>query len=212
MPYIWLFIGCLGLILSIFGLYIPNIQYFDTNTVVWMSQHRFDIFNEIAVFLSYIGGLPSMLFICGIWCLKHYQTKNYVNIIVICSGLLGSAAIGWILKFWFNRPRPELIYQMVETYGASFPSAHSIYAATFSCLIMLIYRQHVQVKLIMFFACLWFIVMGFSRVYLAAHFPSDVLAGWSIAFIWIAVLWLIFSQFVQGNNKLFLEKNLNEVE
>ena len=211
MPYLLLLVGCLGLTLSIFGLYNPFIQQLDIDTVTWMSQHRPDALNGIAVFLSYFGGLPSMLLLFSLWCFRQFRLKEYANIILIYLGLLGSAIIGWTLKCWFNRPRPELIYQMVETYGASFPSGHSIYAATLSCLMILIYHKHHQKKLIIFLACLWFILMGVSRVYLAAHYPTDVLAGWSIAFIWISVLWLVLT-FIQSKNKLFLEKNLNEVE
>ena len=122
---------------------------------------------------------------------------------MIFLGLLGSSAIAWLLKFWFNRPRPELALQMVETYGASFPSAHSIYAATLSCLIMLIYHKHAQAKKIIFLACFWFIFMGTCRIYLAAHYPSDVLAGWSIAFIWIGLLWLAFKQFCNDKQNYF---------
>ena len=203
MPYLWLLIGCLGLIFSIFGLYNPNLQQFDQNAVTWMSQHRISGLNELAVFSSHIGGLPGVLLICVFWCLKQYKSKKNAYIILIFLGLLGGSAIGWLLKFWFNRPRPEQVYQMVETYGASFPSAHSIYAAILSCLVMLIYHKHAQAKIIIFSACIWFIFMGICRVYLAAHYPTDVLAGWSIAFIWIALLWLAFKQFNKGNKNYF---------
>ncbi len=212
MPYLFLLIGCFGLGMSSIGINTPLIQQFDSSTVVWMSLHRSDILSAIAISLSYLGGLPVTLLISGIWCLLQIRSKKYSNVLFICLGVLGGSAIGWILKYAVDRPRPDSIYQMVQTYGASFPSAHSIYAAILAGLVMFIFYKHTQAKVISLLACLWFLSMGVSRVYLGAHFPTDVIAGWSIGLIWIALLWLVLKQFILGTNKLFLDKNLNEVE
>lgn len=212
MPYVFIFIGCLGLTISSIGIYFPFVQQLDTSAVIWMSQHRLMLIDQVAVFLSFIGGLPIMLLGCGIWCLLQIRAKKYISSLFIILGLIGGSIIGWILKYLFDRPRPESLYQMVETYGAAFPSAHSLYAAVLSCLLFFIFYNHTQARWIKLFACFWFVGMGFSRIYLGAHYPTDVLAGWSIAFIWIALLWLIFSPSILKQNKLFLEKNLNEVE
>ncbi len=60
-------------------------------------------------------------------------------------------------------------------------------------------------------SCFWLLSMGLSRVYAGVHYPTDVLAGWSIGFIWISLLWL-WKQSKLNNNKLFLDKALNEVK
>lgn len=212
MPYVFIFIGCLGLTISSIGIYIPFIQQLDTSTVIWMSEHRSIFLNHVAITLSYLGGLPIMLLCFGVWCLQQIRNQKYISSLLIILSLIGGSMIGWILKYLFIRSRPDSIYQMVDTYGAAFPSAHSLYAAVLSCLFIFIFYKHKQAIWIKLFACFWFIGMGFSRVYLGAHFPTDVLAGWSIAFIWVALLWLQFSQAIFKRNKLFLEKNLNEVE
>lgn len=212
MPYVLLFIGCISLFIGIFGLNINRIQHLDFSSVVWMSSHRSDFLNGITIILSYLGGLPSMIVVIGLCNIQFIRLKQYANLLMMSIGLLGAAAIGWIMKYLFNRPRPHEIYQMVQTYGASFPSAHSIYAAIFSCSIMFIFRKHRNANLISLGCFLWFFTMGISRVYLGAHFPTDVLAGWSIGFIWAAILWFILSPETLSLNKLFLDKNLNEVE
>ena len=193
MPYVLLLIGCIGLLIGCIGLNIDQIQHFDFSSVVWMSAHRLEILNGISLTLSYLGGLPSMIVIAGLWSLYFIRLKQYANLLMISIGLLGASAIGWILKYLVNRPRPDEIYQMVKTYGASFPSAHSIYAAILCCSIMFVFQKHQQVKLLSLLGFLWFLSMGISRIYLGAHFPTDVLAGWSIGFIWAAILWRILS-------------------
>ena len=212
MPYVLLFIGSIGLLIGCIGLNINLIQQFDFSSVVWMSSHRLDVLNGIALSLSYLGGLPSMIVLAGLCSVYFIRLKQYANLLMISIGLFGASAIGWILKYLIQRPRPDEAYQMVHTYGASFPSAHSIYAAIVCCSILFIFQKHHQVRLISLAGFLWFLGMGISRIYLGAHYPTDVLAGWSIGIIWAAILWLILSPKTLSRNKLFLDKNLNEVE
>ena len=212
MPYLLLIIGCIGLIFSSIGLYIPSIQRFDHSTVAWISLHRSFFLNDFSVSLSYIGGLPFTLLLCSVGCVYFYWKKKIANILFIGVGISGSVALGWSLKYLVDRPRPDMMYQMVKTYGASFPSAHSLYAAILACSIIFIFHKHNRIKLICLAAFLWILSMGVSRVYLGAHFPTDVLAGWGIGFIWAAILWFILLPKTLSKNKLFLDKNLNEVE
>lgn len=196
MPYLLLIIGCIGLIFSSIGLYIPSIQRFDHSTVAWISLHRSFFLNDFSVSLSYIGGLPFTLLLCSVGCVYFYWKKKIANILFIGVGISGSVALGWSLKYLVDRPRPDMMYQMVKTYGASFPSAHSLYAAVLASLVWGIVYQKAQAKVIAVVAILWCLAMGFSRVYLGAHFPTDVIAGWSIGLIWIALLWLLMSRFI----------------
>ena len=212
MPYFLIFLGCLGLIISTLGIEFQEIQQLDVAAVVWMNLHHSVILKGIAVFLSKIGGLPASLCICLVWCFYLYKSKRYAHILFISLSFIGGASIGWFLKFLFNRPRPDAMYQIVETYGASFPSAHSLYAAVLSCLVMFLFYQHARATIILCLACIWSVAMGVSRIYVGAHFPTDVIAGWSIAFIWVALLWLLLAPKILSQKHLFLEKNLNEVE
>lgn len=212
MPYVLLLIGCMGLLFGSIGLTIDQIQHLDSLSVVWVSSHRLSILNGLTLSLSFLGGLPSMIVIAGLCNLYFIRLKQYANLLIVSVGLLGASATGWILKYLIQRPRPDEMYQMVQTYGASFPSAHSIYAAVVCGSIMFIFRKHRQVKLIYLGALLWFLSMGISRVYLGAHFPTDVIAGWGIGWIWVAILWFMLSSKTLSQNKLLLDKSLNEVE
>ncbi len=212
MPYVLLLIGCMGLLFGSIGLTIDQIQHLDSLSVVWVSSHRLSILNGLTLSLSFLGGLPSMIVIAGLCNLYFIRLKQYANLLMLSLSLLGASATGWILKYLIQRPRPDEMYQMVQTYGASFPSAHSIYAAVVCGSIMFIFRKHRQVKLIYLGALLWFLSMGISRVYLGAHFPTDVIAGWGIGWIWVAILWFMLSSKTLSQNKLLLDKSLNEVE
>ena len=203
MPFLLLILGCISLSISYIGLHIPLIHQFDTSTVVWVTSHRNASLNAITVVLSILGGLPSTLIISGIGCLILNKSKKYTEIWLVLLSIAGSAVLGWLLKYAIDRPRPDETYRMVETYGASFPSAHSIYAAVLGCSVIFIFRTHAQAKLFIMLGCFWLVCMGLSRVYLAAHYPTDVLAGWGIGLIWTTFVWFILSHCALKRNKLF---------
>lgn len=191
MPYMLLIIGCFLLFFSVLILNTPALLAFDFAIVEWLSTHRTEELNQITTLLSVVGGMPFVLFLTTLWCFTLGWYKKYIDIFLICLGLLGSGAIAWLLKYWIARPRPPEMLHLVQSYGASFPSAHSVYAAALSCLLIYLYRDHSKSTYICSFAIVWFILMGCSRVYLGVHFPSDVLAGWSISFIWITLLYIV---------------------
>ncbi|CAB1210531.1 phosphatase PAP2 family protein [Acinetobacter bouvetii] len=195
MPYMLLGVGFLLFIFSILMLLIPSLHQLDLVIVQWMSQHRSNAVNMIFITLSTLGGMPFVLFLTTVWCVHQGWYKKYTNVVFISLGLIGSSATVWLLKYLISRPRPPEMYHLVNSYGASFPSAHSIYAATLGCLAIYLGQKHPKHTLICICAFIWLLLMGISRVYLGVHFPSDVLAGWSIGFIWITLLYLLYAKF-----------------
>ncbi|RKG43604.1 MULTISPECIES: phosphatase PAP2 family protein [Acinetobacter] len=201
MPKRLLFLGCFLLLISMFLLKIPALNVFDLGAVQWMFKHRSHTINSIAIGLSIAGGMPFVLFITTLWCLTMAWYKKYINIVFISIGIFGSIVLTWVLKYFISRPRPPEMYFLVKTYGDSFPSGHSLYAATLGCLAMYVYLKHSHHKLICLAMSLWVFVMGISRVYAGAHYPSDVLSGWSISFIWITLLYLAISKYQSANKE-----------
>ncbi|WP_162053524.1 phosphatase PAP2 family protein [Pontibacter pamirensis] len=107
---------------------------------------------------------------------------------------LGSITLNIVLKFFFDRPRP--LMPLVEASGLSFPSGHSMVAASFYGLIIYLVWHNVQPKIwrnvLVALLVIFVILIGFSRVYLRVHYATDVLAGFSAGFIWVVVgLWAL---------------------
>ena len=79
------------------------------------------------------------------------------------------------------RPRPPVAWQAVSAHGLSFPSGHALWSAGSLLLVVVLVgpvRGRVPLALVAFL-----VVAGVacSRLVLAVHYPSDVLAGWGLA-------------------------------
>ncbi len=125
-----------------------------------------------------------------IWRLVRARRKHAAALLAISA--LGGEALDSILKLLFHRPRPEAFFGIVEPATYSFPSGHAVTACSFYIVLAAILSRCVRSKLakagLWTFAVVLAAAIGFSRVYLGVHYPSDVIAGYAVAVIWIVLL------------------------
>lgn len=114
------------------------------------------------------------------------------NVQLLKAALIGAALspIAELSKFITRRRRPETLYverMKFKTY--SFPSGHSyISVLTFGILSVLAASALPYGFLISVALSVLVLTVGVSRVYLGAHFPSDVLAGWALG-CFVLIFW-----------------------
>lgn len=107
--------------------------------------------------------------------------------LAVGSGILLST----LLKSGFDRPRPDLVPHGGIVYTQSFPSGHSMMAATvyltLGALVGQVIRRRPLRIYVIALAMLLTILIGVSRVYLGVHWPTDVLAGWTLGAVWALI-------------------------
>jgi len=105
---------------------------------------------------------------------------------------LGAEALDQIMKLLFDRPRPEPFFGLASPITHSFPSGHAMVSCCFFGVLAMILaaRERSRLKRAAIFAAAGILValMGFSRVYLGFHYPTDVVAGYAAAVVWLAVV------------------------
>ncbi len=121
---------------------------------------------------------------------RRYRAMGFVAASTVGGWLLSAG-----LKAMFDRPRPDLVPQLMRAYFSSYPSGHSmmsavVYLTLGGLLARLVTERHLKFYFLALAAFLAGIV-GVSRVYLGVHYPTDVLAGWTAGGAWATLCWLI---------------------
>jgi undecaprenyl-diphosphatase len=120
---------------------------------------------------------------------------RYKEMLILITAVIGAYMLSYFLKGLFARPRPEFIPAGEYVHTASFPSGHALLAATTYLTLGIIVAQLMpRSRLKAFVLLLSFFVMllvGFTRMYLGVHWPTDVLAGWVIGSVWAIFCWLV---------------------
>lgn len=102
---------------------------------------------------------------------------------------LGSISLNLVLKYFFDRERP--MEPLVHASGLSFPSGHSMMAASFYGLIIYLIWHNVRSEALRYvlvgLVAVFIALIGFSRIYLRVHYATDVLAGFAAGFIWVVI-------------------------
>lgn len=118
--------------------------------------------------------------------------RRYRQVLFTVAVMVGVAlAVSW-LKVIFGRERPDVVERITMEDTFSFPSGHAMGSAGLAILIgILAWRTKWRWPLIIT-AVAYVLFVGFSRLYLNVHYPTDVLAGWLLATGWVVAVYLVF--------------------
>jgi membrane-associated phospholipid phosphatase len=114
---------------------------------------------------------------------------------VVVTGV-GSSLLNTAVKAAVNRPRPLVDHPLLHAPGASFPSGHAQAAVTGYAVLLLVFLPVITPRwrtVVIVVAVAMVLAIGFSRVALAAHFVSDVVAGFVLGGAWTAAMTALFS-------------------
>lgn len=141
---------------------------------------------QIPIFISDFGYelymTPQLVLIGGvmIW-LKKW--KEFIGYLLITQGVYLAVML---IKEIIQRHRPDEIYQKVIKTSFSFPSGHSSVNMFFYLALIWLVCCYIKNRAIKFTVAavlgLWIFSVGFSRVFLGVHYPSDVLGGYLVGF------------------------------
>ena len=195
-----LFISAIGFL----GLTAMVVIYPPTEIDKWFSleiqEHSCPLFDRFMFAVSTVGymhiTIPVVLCTALIFLFCGYRREALFTALTLCSGLISS-----VVKYFVNRPRPtsDLVRVIEITRQQSFPSGHVMfYTVFFGMLIYLMYRlkqlpQAIRLSISILSASM-IILISISRIYLGAHWLTDVLAGYLLGFLFLNLLIWLYRQ------------------
>lgn len=164
---------------------------FDDGVRSLIHQHASAPLTAIMGFVTNLGDWPVILFGSVGLLLLFWYRRDGDHILLLLVTMVGAGLLDAVLKLAFHRPRPDPFFG-VKPSTYSFPSGHALISLCFYGLIagMLSFRLHTRWQRAVAWSAAGLIVglIGLSRIYLGVHWPSDVLAGYAAAVIWMGAV------------------------
>lgn len=152
---------------------------------------------QTVVELTTLGGYPVLVTLVSAVVGFLLVSGQFGPAIFTVGAIVSGTIVSSMLKYVIERPRPEVVDHLVHTFTASFPSGHATMSAvvylTLAALIIRLVDRFIVRLYVLCVAILLTFIVGMSRIYLGVHWPSDVLAGWSLGTAWASLSWLAVS-------------------
>lgn len=165
---------------------------FDEHVRDVIHAHATPALTSAMPFFSRVGS-PSVMTLLSIvsflilWCERWRRAAILLAITFADAGLIDE-----VLKLSFRRARPDAYFDYPEPHSFSFPSGHAMFAfCFFGTLASLVTARLESTRVEVFVwgaAAVLIALIGFSRIYLGVHYPTDVIGGYIAAFIWVAAV------------------------
>lgn len=176
------------------GVIIDPLSKIDREFSAEVQEHANPLLDHVMHNLSWAGYMPNSIYVVAgvalIFLLLRYKREALFTVLSSLSGLVST-----LVKLAVNRPRPGApwVHVLEKTAQQSFPSGHVIFYTTFfGFIILVMYNRgdiHKPARLLVSGLCLLLILLiPLSRVYLGAHWFSDVTGGTLLGLICLYVL------------------------
>lgn len=166
----------------------------DEIILLWVNRLTNPGLDQVMVTITRLGDpsiVVSVTCISFIWLWWRWRWRIATIFAITCGG---GAVLSTGLKLFFGKSRPQLWSQLITETSYSFPSGHALGSMVLYGFLayLLAQRFPLQKWLIYGIAVVLIGSIGFSRLYLGIHWPTDVLAGYSIGFLWLSVCISLF--------------------
>jgi membrane-associated phospholipid phosphatase len=186
-----------------------SIEEFEAFFSKQLQARQNPILNWYMLFISFFGERPIAITMiaattAGFLYFGYVREGFYIMLTAVAS------IINYFLKMIFNRPRPtdQLVEIIAGAENQSFPSGHTVHYVVFFGMLMImsvrLKSMPAWLRLFIFlFSMVMILSVPFSRVYLGAHWTSDVMAGFIIG---ILILSVLLSFYFRSTNKVIMRE------
>lgn len=167
----------------------------DVQVIQWLQARHTALGNRIFSGITHLGNPFLLAAIATITSIILLLRGSKLESLLLAGGFVSLTAMVIAVKYLIDRHRPSEVAGLVVENTPAFPSGHasmSLFLYVFLAYLIARKVSGLQKKLAILFATvLLACLIGFSRLYLAVHWPSDVIGGFALAGVWLSVLALV---------------------
>ncbi|GAB1544700.1 phosphatase PAP2 family protein [Scytonema sp. NUACC21] len=197
-----------SLLLLFLGIYLP-LQIFGLLAIeVWESKGGFPFawdvpilmaihstatpqLDAIALTLTQFGSSKFMFPAIGFMGLALLFQKRWRSLTYLLTTTVGSAIVNRTAKEFMHRIRPHLWDSLAPELNFSFPSGHAMMSMALVATLVILTWGTIWSWILLAAGSVFVVAIGWTRLYLGVHFPSDILAGWMVSIAWVIGVSLI---------------------
>ena len=172
---------------------------FDRAVLLWIEANVSGWLDGPMRAVTALGYYSVVLPLLAVISLAFYLKGWRLSAVMLVISTAGGIFLTTVLKEAFRRTRPEILDSGYSAGFYSFPSGHATVAVGFYGALALILAYHLHGPArwaVVLLGTVLVLLIGFSRLYLGVHYPTDVLAGFLAAPLWLVsvggvyALWL----------------------
>lgn len=161
---------------------------FDTSWLLWLHKHANPSLDAVMLTITQLGN-PSFVVFIVVVSLAILWRRSRQEARVFAITCLGALILNTGLKLFFSKPRPQLWTLLISEKSFSFPSGHALGSLVLYGILAYLLTTHYPkyAKIIYSLAVVAIAAIGLSRLYLGVHWPTDVIAGYGVGFLWLTI-------------------------
>jgi undecaprenyl-diphosphatase len=164
----------------------------DPRVTAWMVAHRAGWLTSLLRVITWLGStaviIPLAVIVGGFFVLRR---RRWQPLALLAAAVAGAVGLYDIVKPLIGRPRPPSAIWIGHFSGAAFPSGHAAQSVAFYAMLAIVLgagRSASAKTMLWSVAALVALVVGGSRIYLGAHWLTDVLGGYVLGASWVAAV------------------------
>ena len=165
----------------------------DDSTTAWFQAHASPLLTRISRIITFFGSVSFLTAASAVLALIFAIRKSFYRLLIVTLAVGGGSLLNILLKHFFHRHRPVLENPLVTLASFGFPSGHTMGATIFYGVLAVLLAQSVRSwrlrALVSCIAALAIVLIGLSRIYLGAHYLTDVLGAIAVGLAWLAFCW-----------------------